>query len=143
MREFKVSYTIHNLLHNLVDHWLLQQVVPTLRLYKWFPDHGSNVESSVPKTDDLPINLSGIIWYSLKDLNLRPVPCKGTTLPTELSEHGGSNKTSNLYLSQNKGVMLLVFTRTFNPLLINCTSVNVIPILISIGVSCSFSSVFL
>lgn len=26
-----------------------------------FPDHESNVESSVPKTDDLPINLSGII----------------------------------------------------------------------------------
>lgn len=68
------------------------------------------------------------LWYSLKDLNLRPVPCKGTTLPTELSELGGSNKTSNLYLSQNKGVMLLIFTRTFNPLLINCTSVNAISI---------------
>ena len=82
-------------------------------------------------------------WCSVMDSNQRLPLCKSGILSTELTEHGGSNKTFNLYLSQNKGDMLLIFTRTFNPLLINCTSVNVIPILISIGVPCSFSSVFL
>ena len=84
----------------------------------------------MPKTDDLPINLSGIIWCSVMDSNQRLPLCKSGILSTELTEHGGSNKTFNLYLSQNKGDMLLIFTRTFNPLLINCTSVNVISILI-------------
>ena len=34
----------------------------------------------------IQLNYQGI-WYSLQDLNLRPLPCKGNALPTELNEY--------------------------------------------------------
>ena len=41
----------------------------------------------MPKTDDLPINLSGIIWCSVLDSNQRLPLCKSGILSTELTEH--------------------------------------------------------
>jgi hypothetical protein len=34
-------------------------------------------------------------WYRLRDLNPRPIPCKGIALPTELSLSGKNSKDSN------------------------------------------------
>ena len=58
---------------------------------KWYRWWDSNPRPSGPRPDALPDCATPIYWYAMKDLNLRLLPCKGSTLPTELMAHNGTS----------------------------------------------------
>lgn len=39
-------------------------------------------------------------WWSRQDSNLRPPPCKGGTLPTELQDHDSSHLENMLHFNK-------------------------------------------
>ncbi len=54
-------------------------------LIKWCRLSESNQQPTDYKSVALPIELRRHAWWTLQGSNLRPLPCEGNALPTELS----------------------------------------------------------